>query len=323
MSKENITSSEQTKAELRGRRDIPIFYHPDWLDIVCGEGQYFYLDVRNGGGALMAFMPVCLKNKYGIRAMTMPRLTPYGGVFFMPEVTEGKRTTVYTKVKKTVEDLLDQLQNYAFIGVSSFPDFPDAQVFNWKGFKSSVRYTYLIDGNTDVDTYESALDSKMRNSISTAHPVIELVHSNDVDLFFEINQETFNRKQVEMIYDIGLVREIFERFQNHDFYKAEISLAYENSQPTAGILVMKDTYSTYYLLSGRKKEANRGAVGVLLDTAIRKSLNEGLNFDFEGSNLKGVEPFFRAFGGKLTPVYHFNRTSNLFMRLLFTALGKV
>ena len=323
MSKGTIIDSERTINELRDRYDIPLFYHPDYLDIVCGVGNYSILDTRDGDGKITAILPVFVKKKYGVEGMVMPLLTPYGGIYFIPEAIPEKRTTQYSRFKKISEELINKLPRATFFSITSHPNFPDAQPFNWAGFISKVRYTYLINKNIGIDKLWNDLDLKARNRIKNAGVLLQPRLSDNTATFFKINQTTFNRKGVTMVYDENLVNTIYQALQNHPVFKATILLSYENEEPVAGIFTLSDAFSTYNILSGRKDEANRGAVSLLLYESIKRSFEAGLDFDFEGSNLRGVEPFFRGFGGVLTPVYHFTKASNLFWRLVFTITGKL
>lgn len=309
--------------ELRSRRDVPLFYHPDYLDLVCGKGAYSYLGCTDGSGELAAFMPVFIKSKWGIKAWVMPPLTPYGGIFFLPSVYEGKRTAVYTKMKKYTAEILKQAPKPAFTSITTLPAFPDTQVFNWQGWQNRFRYTYRIDHKPGLEDFQLNLSSKTRNGIEKGKADLEVKRSQDLDLFFLLNKATFDRQAVEMVYNQDVVKAIYEGLRNHPFFGVEMLVSYENGEAVAGIMVLRDASTMYYLLSGRKSTAHRGAVSLLIYEAITEAISQGLQFDFEGSNLEGIEPFFRSFGGELTPVCHHLKAGNLFWKVLLTVSGKL
>jgi hypothetical protein len=68
-----------------------------------------------------------------------------------------------------------------------------------------------------------------------------------------------------------------------------------------------DQRKAYYLGGGVQTEIRRSSHlnCLLFERMIDDALARGLDFDFEGSILHGVERFFRAWGGTLQPTYRF------------------
>ena len=73
--------------------------------------------------------------------------------------------------------------------------------------------------------------------------------------------------------------------------------------------VVCDRRSAYYLMGGGDPQLRTsGASSLLLWEAISQSRAASV-FDFEGSMLRPVERFFRAFGGRQAPYLHISRTT--------------
>ena len=73
-------------------------------------------------------------------------------------------------------------------------------------------------------------------------------------------------------------------------------------------------------MAGGSTDAGRlhGAMHGLLARAIEEAAATGCTvFDFEGSMLRGVEPFFRGFGGELTPYFRVYKFANKLLEHLF------
>jgi hypothetical protein len=70
-------------------------------------------------------------------------------------------------------------------------------------------------------------------------------------------------------------------------------------------MLVYDKQTMFSLFGGMREDLRRVShVGVfLLDRMIRDAHQMGLNYDFEGSVLPGVEYFMRSFGGELHPLY--------------------
>ena len=76
--------------------------------------------------------------------------------------------------------------------------------------------------------------------------------------------------------------------------------------------VVWDRRVAYYLMGGGDPELRTsGASSLLLWEGIRRAHAEAEAFDFEGSMLKPVERFFRAFGGRQSPYLHVSRADRI------------
>jgi hypothetical protein len=74
--------------------------------------------------------------------------------------------------------------------------------------------------------------------------------------------------------------------------------------------VVCDRRTAYYLMGGGDpKLRTSGASSLLLWEAIRRTRPVVSVFDFEGSMLRPVERFFRAFGGRQVPYLHVSRAT--------------
>jgi hypothetical protein len=74
--------------------------------------------------------------------------------------------------------------------------------------------------------------------------------------------------------------------------------------------VVRDRRTAYYLMGGGDPQLRTsGAGSLLLWEAIRQTRTAVSVFDFEGSMLRPVERFFRAFGGRQSPYLRISRTT--------------
>src|SRR5262249_11872295 len=74
--------------------------------------------------------------------------------------------------------------------------------------------------------------------------------------------------------------------------------------PMAADILIWDQRTAYSVLGGIRADLRKDSrVGtILLERMIRDAHGRGLDFDFEGSALPGVERFMRSFGGELRPM---------------------
>ena len=77
-----------------------------------------------------------------------------------------------------------------------------------------------------------------------------------------------------------------------------------DGQPLAGVYIIHDVHTAYYLIGGYSTFGHHGAGSLAMWHAILKAKSMGLEvFDFEGSILPPIERYFRGFGGTLTPIF--------------------
>jgi hypothetical protein len=85
-------------------------------------------------------------------------------------------------------------------------------------------------------------------------------------------------------------------------------LSSTNGHPVAGVYIVHDAHTAYYLMGGYSKNAHHGAGALAMWHAILKAKEMGLEvFDFEGSIIPAIERYFRGFGGKLTPIFSIHK----------------
>ncbi len=76
-------------------------------------------------------------------------------------------------------------------------------------------------------------------------------------------------------------------------------------RPASATIMVHDHRTAYYLGGGIRRDLRQGSMFnvFLFHRMIADAHGMGLDFDFEGSILPGVERFFRSLGGQLQPLY--------------------
>lgn len=83
---------------------------------------------------------------------------------------------------------------------------------------------------------------------------------------------------------------------------AEIWIARDqNGEPLAGTLLGKGMHCGHYLAGGLRHDLRRNSNinYALLEAMIDSTMAAGLDFDFEGSSIPGIDMFFRGWGGEV------------------------
>ena len=283
---------------------IGVWGSKEWLSIY---DNLSVIGIYNNDQLLIGGFYYLATKKMGMSFAKLPPYSPHCGLFFN---YNGKNTSsIHTFTKEIIEEIasyFDQKKYALFI--SAFPfSITDLQPFIWKKYKVIPNYTYRINLTQSVEVIKSNYDSKNRNAINKALNSELTVFENKLsntelhDFFYSSLQKTKAN-----IYTDEL-KNIFTKFSNaHNSFSFS---AFKSNELVGTVFCIYDKETCYYLLGGVNKEFNiQGVNNLLLSKSIEKAKDLGCNvFDFEGSMLKGVEKFFRGFGGQLVPYFTVNK----------------
>ena len=87
--------------------------------------------------------------------------------------------------------------------------------FVWNGFKSSVKYTYLLK---NIDKKETNLlgnlSSNTRKNIKKAEKTLEVFESVDITKLYELIELTFQRQSLKVPYSKEVLHNLFKTCQS-------------------------------------------------------------------------------------------------------------
>jgi len=317
-----IDHKEVYKSQFEEWEGLPVFFKPWYLEAICGENDWDVCISKDKGGRIEGVMPYYKSKKYGIPHITMPLLAPYLGPWLIYPLKTQKLVSKYSFEKKVISNLLSQLPDVSLIKMHLHPSINNVLPSYWAGYETHVRYTYIVNSKEEGDLW-TALDSKQRNIISTAQNKFQIVMSEDIDQFYNLNCKSFTRNGGEVLYDRNYIVNIYNALKENNAGKILFSKD-ENDQTHAGILLVKDHLSTYCLAIGNDpRHKNSGSLSHLMWHCVRTSLEETESFNFEGGMIPNIEKFFRSFGGELTPYYRIQKTKNKFLKGIFAWTGKL
>lgn len=273
-----------------------IFDSVKWTDVFGSSLRR--LGIYNAGGDLRGGFYAWEQHRFGLRILRNPPYTPQIGPFFESRASNPAART--DEQRLIVEAMADYLSSpgAAVVSLCLSQGVTDCLPFYWRGWKVAPHYTYHIDLTVDEDHLFAAMSNERRKNMRKAL-------ADDIQV-----EET-----VDPIVMSGLVVETFARhqkaFANHVMEKILRSylpgensyclVSREKSRVVAGVCIIHDSRTAYYLMGGYTDGAHHGAGPLAMWHAILKAKSLGLKvFDFEGSSVPSIERYFRGFGGKLT-----------------------
>lgn len=300
-----------------GSTEGTIFHKSWWLKMFKDYyGSSYKIDFYGAfeNDELISGLPVPLHNKLGIRFIYHPKLTPYLGSFHSHG--KGKVYGEITRKKKVDEEfagVLNRLKNCIYY--SFHYNNIDMQPFKWKGFDVGVQYTYTLNLD-NLDRIWNNMDKTRRHDINKCCKQDYNIKLNKIEDFIELNKISMKR-QGHKILSEKLWQTVFNGCKQHKC--CEVFTAYQDSVAKASLLLVWDNKCGHYLAGGINNNSE-GVMSLLMWEAIKYTkeklyLNE---FDFEGSNIRSIEFYFRKFGGSIRPIFYIGENSikrALIMRL--------
>jgi hypothetical protein len=281
-----------------------IFHKSLWLE-VSGEKLRIFGCYHDLGDLIAGF--TCYEYKlYGLfKHLTQGNNSPYYGNLYTK--SEGKYLTKLSRNRAISYEIAKTVKSYCHIAniVMSPYEMEDIMAFIWAGFTTNVNYTYVLDIK-DTDLVWKNMDVDCRNSIRKAiKDGIFIDTECDFDKVLNLAKKTLLRQNHTPSDWIKKSPEYNRIMSERTQCKSFIAKNKDNT-PLAVVYIIWDNKRCYYVMGGYDhKNRHHGASSLALWTAIeyaRKEINL-YEFDFEGTMLKSVEPFFREFGAKLTPYY--------------------
>jgi len=176
----------------------------------------------------------------------------------------------------------------------------DGLPFRWSSINNNLAFTYIINlesyyyHNNEYGLCTKSRRSTIRSAIKSG---VEVIISTDLEeagniIFQSLKRNLGNTCMSEIN---NLVNACYNNPKNYI-----CMLAIESGTPTACVLVVHDETTACYIAGGHLKKSHSGSPSLLIHSVLKYYGELGIRiFDFEGSSVKGIEKFFRSFGGEL------------------------
>lgn len=271
-----------------------VFAESWWLDAVAGPGNWETGALIGTDGRMQAAWPtVTRRSRAGVVRVGAP-LTPALGPLLPPR--EGR--SARSREAELLDALLEQLGPYLHLEARCSPAFDYWTPLHWHGFGQTSHYTWRMEAPVDVEAAWLHAHERVRRNVRKAGKQGVAIVDGASGSLVEMMGETFSRQDLTgAAPDSAMVQRLVAAAVERQ--RGEVLEARDagGRLHAAGLFVW-DARSTWYLAGGADTALrSSGAMTALMWEAIRRSADRGTAFDFEGSMLRHVELFVRAFGG--------------------------
>lgn len=270
-----------------------IFQQSWWLDCVTG-GRWEAVTVRKDGRTV-GWLPYLVSRRWGFAISNMPLLTHTLG----PVVDAGvgrPNTRLHNRYTITSE-LLQQLPKLAHFRQVLAAGTEEALPYQAYGCHVKCQFTFISDCS-DVQAAWKAMRDKTRNLIRRSQERSVVTEPGDPEEFLRFYAANCDSRQQINRYHTPIARRLLELCLQRDQGRIYLSRAPGSERPNAGIFVVWDADSMYFLMSSRTPDStDNGAISHLVWLAMNEAHRRGLKFDFDGVSSPGTFRFLSGFGG--------------------------
>ncbi len=305
------------------QRDGTIFHSSIWLSEQPGlQLRIFFM---YEGDQLVGGVPICVKQKMGIRILPQPLLTPYFGPVFSDEfLLKGRLSEALELILAQVYEPFDafcfSLPPQAVQLRKILVDLP----FYRENHRSvQNRRTNLKQQMPASELISSYPKMSRRNEIRRAmRKGTEARESEDFETIYRLSELSF--QSTGRSHPLTMPQYVQLAKKMHQFGLGMGILTHSNDNiPLASAWILFDRTTTYNVLAGVDQEyKNYNGGSVALHYALTVSMEHGLVFDFGGSMIEGVNRYLQSYGTTECWYTHYRSTESSKMKLL-KAIGLV
>ena len=193
-----MNSKEKYREFCKKEKMLPIFLMDWWLDSVCGIDNWDVLIYEKKNNILGVF-PYVIKRKYCFRAIGMPKLTQVLGPYLLYPVNQ-KYDKKLSFEKEVFNFFIKNLPKHGIFKQNFNYNVNNWLPFYWEKFLQTTKYTYLIEGISNLDKIYENINSKYRNKIRKAEKKLIVSSDMDIESFYILHEKVYKRQNLEVPY---------------------------------------------------------------------------------------------------------------------------
>lgn len=299
-------------------KELPIFSQPWLLDAVCGSEGWDILMIKRGE-EIAATMPIQVRRKYGLNLPRMPLFVKYWGPYF-PQIFRAPKHQ-----QKLMRELILQLPQFDLFQQYLHPSIKSWLPFLWEKFEGSVRYTFHINLEDQLDQIFSKLHGSYRNNnIPKAKKIVQITTDRTLEEFYQIQQKTFERQDLKMPFSFTALQKIDAALEKNKARKIFFAVDAED-QIHAVVYLIWDNHTAYYLFAGDDPNLRASGAAILTTWHTIRYAKEVLGkkkFDFLGSMIEPITRVRRNFGATQIPYFEVKKYNSKWLKALHSFLER-
>lgn len=282
------------------------------MDAVCLKGSWDAVIAKDTDGNPEGVLVFHQRNYKGFKLILMPPITFYNGIHFFYKENQKDHSQI-TFENRVTEKLLSLLPKHDLYYQQYNPSIKNCLVQLWQKYNLSTRYTYRINADAPKEKLWDGLKGNVRRNIKKSREIC-VIKASDFERFWKNLEQSFRGRHNP--FQKKLLASLTSSLKEIDGCKISVCEHKETGKVMAGSIIAYDKDVSYYVCGFFNPDGKEiGALSHLLWHNITTCNTK--TFDFEGSMIKEIEYFFRAFGGQLTPHYKVWKIHSPILRFIF------
>ncbi len=270
-----------------------LFEQPWWLDIVA-PGKWDEVIVKENE-EVVARLPYVFEHG----KIVMPPLTQTLGPWIKPEYREFKPGNIQlSKQKEIIFQLLEQLP--AHKGFKMCFDSANEYIlpYRWRDFRYEPAFSYRFKDLSEMSLIEAQFHKGLKKNIRRSEKETIVTTETDAELLYRLLEITFKNQNRACPEKRDLIYKIVDVCEATNHGKMFTARDEQGNVQVAAYLVY-DEKGAYSLISGSDpRYRTSGTKSMVYFEEIKYAAQVSSFFDFEGSNIEGIENIIRQFGGE-------------------------
>ena len=289
-------------------RQRTVFHSFNWLRAFHPTVDFWYYEDTQGNVQSIFLFIETIKNY--TKGLHIPPFTQYFTPLMDDDLSEKNKQEIMTLLLKE----LNNEKRLQVLDLKFFRGHHNILSFHWQGFQSALTITYVVSG--DYQKYFSKLNKNKVREIKALYNQIkegklEIVSSVADEEVMKLYKMTSER--ADFAYKENVLKNLLDN-KNH-FNHVLIGIRSKEKGLISYGLFPYDNHSVYNIINASMRIQDdpvlKTANLLMLNEAIKFSLDSGRVFDFEGSMLPGVSDFYRLMGGTQMPVYRLTKSKSI------------
>jgi lipid II:glycine glycyltransferase (peptidoglycan interpeptide bridge formation enzyme) len=293
-------------------KEVPTFSQPWLLDAVCGKDGWDVLIVKKGN-EIAATMPIQVRKKYGLSLPRMPLFVKYWGPYF-PKIFRSPKHQ-----QRLMRELIHQFPKFDLFEQYFHPSIKSWLPFLWEKFEGTIRYTFKINLEEDLEKIFSRLHGGYRNSnIPKAKTIVQISTDRSLEDFYKTQQKTFDRQNLSMPFSFEVLKKLDLALEKNNARKIFFAVD-EEDQIHSVVYLIWDKNTAYYLMAGDDPDLRNSGAGIWTTWHSIKYAKEILgkkDFDFLGSMIEPITRVRRNFGAEQVPYFEIKKYKSRWVKVL-------